>query len=435
MNNKPISTRARLGARCAGAILGAFLALAAAGQDDQKLVLDDSDVRSLYYSEKELDAKSQALEAVKTRLEQMERDAQNLEQSAGERQRAVDEARSALTERKNSAELAQQTVEANLARIEGLKLLLKAFQDEKREAANALERRLALLQAAKSVFDEVPFDPGDPAGPVHRAAWRAAAQHAAYRFAQAQEAIRRTEEDLGAAQAVVLRQQSLSGRSASEAQALEQEIAQAEKDLEEIHRQRQERQESIPLLRSRQQTLQDLVSHLAEQERLYQLRGAQQKDQGEAGQSGDQRLIAGESEAPPRPGSPTLPLSDSPPPAGGEIPGFEVETGDSQAIHAAVGGEILYAGPLRYYDQIVILNHNDGYFSVYAYLKRLFVAKGERVSRGDVIGLSGPLPSADGRHGARFEVRRGETAVDPASWPKTPSDLRRALVEGIFAGD
>ncbi|MCX7012170.1 MAG: M23 family metallopeptidase [Candidatus Sumerlaeota bacterium] len=433
--------RMRLPLLCALAIAAAT----ALAQDDQKLVQDDNEKPALTRpDENERKAKQEALETVKQRLDQMEREAQSLGQTAEERQRVLDAAKTSLAAQAEAAKLAERTVEANLQRIETLKVLKEAFQKERDDAAGALQRRLTLLYLAEASLNEGPLD---AAGAIHEAVWRAAAHESAFRFAHAEEAARRAAADLQTVQTVVRRQQSLGDRSAGEAQAIRQNVTEAEQGLADLAQQRQAQQNDIGLLRSRQKTLQDLVSYLADQERLYNLKETGRGGAPEAG--GDQRLVAPEPGEAERLGTTTRDAADSltrpleepaapaaPAQAGpGQVPGVEIDTGESTAVHAVVGGEVLYAGPLPYYDQIVILNHHDGYFTVYAYLKRIFVTKGEALARGDVLGMSGPFSSGPRRNGVRFEVRKGETSIDPSQWGRTPADLPKALLEGVFGDE
>lgn len=69
------------------------------------------------------------------------------------------------------------------------------------------------------------------------------------------------------------------------------------------------------------------------------------------------------------------------------------------------------------YGPIVILNHGDGFFTLYAHLSEIGVAVGEEVTAGQVIGRVGDTGSLKGPI-LHFEVRKGGTALNPQDWLK-----------------
>jgi murein DD-endopeptidase MepM/ murein hydrolase activator NlpD len=72
-----------------------------------------------------------------------------------------------------------------------------------------------------------------------------------------------------------------------------------------------------------------------------------------------------------------------------------------------------YAG----YGQIVILNHGDGYYTLYAHLSEILVEIGAEVESGQTIGRVGDTGSLKGTV-LHFEVRKGGSALDPQQWLK-----------------
>jgi murein DD-endopeptidase MepM/ murein hydrolase activator NlpD len=78
----------------------------------------------------------------------------------------------------------------------------------------------------------------------------------------------------------------------------------------------------------------------------------------------------------------------------------------------------------------VLVRHDDGYFTQYAHLSRIDVRKGERVTAGQRLGLSGATGNVTGPH-LHFEVRITPymgSAVPPLPW------LRRKAVEVVPDG-
>lgn len=83
---------------------------------------------------------------------------------------------------------------------------------------------------------------------------------------------------------------------------------------------------------------------------------------------------------------------------------------------AAKSGRVIYAGnQLKTYGNMVIINHGDGSHSVYAHAMELFAKKGQRVSKGEVIGKVGSTGRSSGPH-LHFEIRRNKKPINPESY-------------------
>ena len=66
--------------------------------------------------------------------------------------------------------------------------------------------------------------------------------------------------------------------------------------------------------------------------------------------------------------------------------GLGIAGKSGQAIHAAADGAVVYAGSaLRGYGQLVIIKHDETYFSAYAHNKRLHVREDQAVKKGQHI--------------------------------------------------
>jgi septal ring factor EnvC (AmiA/AmiB activator) len=86
------------------------------------------------------------------------------------------------------------------------------------------------------------------------------------------------------------------------------------------------------------------------------------------------------------------------------------------AVKAVAPGTVAIAGPLGTYLTSVLLDHGGGYYTFHAYLRDAAVAKGDRVTRGQVIGHVGGEASEQGAH-LHFELRgQGGIALDPLNW-------------------
>ena len=100
--------------------------------------------------------------------------------------------------------------------------------------------------------------------------------------------------------------------------------------------------------------------------------------------------------------------------------GIDIRAPRGTAILAAADGTVMYAGDgVRGYGNMIIVRHTGGLVTVYAHNHRNHVNEGVKVTRGQVIGEVGSSGRATGTH-LHFEVRRGETPVDPLGHVQQP---------------
>jgi septal ring factor EnvC (AmiA/AmiB activator) len=90
------------------------------------------------------------------------------------------------------------------------------------------------------------------------------------------------------------------------------------------------------------------------------------------------------------------------------------------AVHAVADGTVDLATVLGTYGPSVLVNHGGGFYTLYLYLSRLDVPQGQRVTRGQAVGLSGGAGSDDGPH-VEFQIRQGRDGnppitLDPENW-------------------
>ncbi len=97
--------------------------------------------------------------------------------------------------------------------------------------------------------------------------------------------------------------------------------------------------------------------------------------------------------------------------------GILLGTERGAAVHAVYHGRVLYADWLAGLGLLVIVDHGDGYMSLYAHNDQIYRKVGERVTAGDVIAASG---DSGGRSSPElyFEIRRNGRPVDPKPWFK-----------------
>lgn len=95
--------------------------------------------------------------------------------------------------------------------------------------------------------------------------------------------------------------------------------------------------------------------------------------------------------------------------------GIEIRTSEGSAIRAVSSGTVVYADWLKGYGLVVILDHTNGLFSLYAHASKLLVKEGEAVKTGRVIGETGET-GVTTESTLYFELRKGTEPVDPLIW-------------------
>jgi septal ring factor EnvC (AmiA/AmiB activator) len=100
--------------------------------------------------------------------------------------------------------------------------------------------------------------------------------------------------------------------------------------------------------------------------------------------------------------------------------GVVIATERDAPVKAVAAGRVVYADWLPGLGLLAIVDHGEGYLSLYGHNDRLLKAVGEPVEAGEPIAAAG---DTGGRAAPElyFEIRRGGRPVDPAPWFKTRS--------------
>ena len=102
--------------------------------------------------------------------------------------------------------------------------------------------------------------------------------------------------------------------------------------------------------------------------------------------------------------------------------GIRIATEPRMPVRAVLAGKVIYSGPFRTYGNVVILDHERGFFTVYGLLSRIDAVKGQTLEALAPLGLSGEDTQAVGDDrkasgsAVYFEVRKGDRALDPMQW-------------------
>ncbi|HEX2500458.1 MAG TPA: peptidoglycan DD-metalloendopeptidase family protein [Methylomirabilota bacterium] len=95
--------------------------------------------------------------------------------------------------------------------------------------------------------------------------------------------------------------------------------------------------------------------------------------------------------------------------------GIDIEAPEGTPIRAVAPGSVAYRGWLKGYGNLLVLDHGDGYYTLYAHASQILVDEGDQVKGGELIGRVGETGSVEGPR-LHFEVRSQSRAEDPQLW-------------------
>jgi septal ring factor EnvC (AmiA/AmiB activator) len=96
-------------------------------------------------------------------------------------------------------------------------------------------------------------------------------------------------------------------------------------------------------------------------------------------------------------------------------PGIVILAPEGQPIVSVFPGKVVFAGPLKGFGLLMIIDHGQGYMTLYAHNQALYRKRGAVVNAGDLIaavGHSGILPQS----GLYFEIRHAGQPLNPLQW-------------------
>jgi murein DD-endopeptidase MepM/ murein hydrolase activator NlpD len=88
---------------------------------------------------------------------------------------------------------------------------------------------------------------------------------------------------------------------------------------------------------------------------------------------------------------------------------------DNRAIMASDHGKVVFAGWKSGYGNCIIVDHQNGYSTLYGHLSKIQVKKDKLVQKGEKIGVMGTTGNSTGVH-LHFEVRKGEAQLNPLNY-------------------
>nr|WP_229659232.1 peptidoglycan DD-metalloendopeptidase family protein [Luteimonas terricola] len=379
------------------------------------------------------------LENVKRELNQVGRERRRIEGQRGEASRALRDADERVA--RNARELAE--TEAALVRQQQALAELEARRDVLAESMSAQRTELAgLLRAAYTVGGAAPLKLLLAQDDV-ASANRSLAYHG---YLQRGRSARITElsNELAGLEAM---EQSIADERAALAEAGARQRAQAAA----LERERGERAKAVAALDARYQDRSDREKALGADAKsletlLARLREAARKAEAERKAEAARRAAAARRETgTPGGTAPGSPVPDAPrvavartaavqvgglswPLTGSLLAGYGARMPDGRRssgvlVAAAAGtpvtavaeGTVVFAEWMTGYGLILIIDHGNGYMSLYAHNDSLLKGPGDRVRRGDAVSTVG-TSGGQGRAALYFELRRAGKPVDPGAW-------------------
>jgi len=95
--------------------------------------------------------------------------------------------------------------------------------------------------------------------------------------------------------------------------------------------------------------------------------------------------------------------------------GLDLSANRGTRILSADSGVIKFSGWKGGYGYCVVVDHQNGYETLYGHCSKLIADAGDNVNRGDLIAEVGSTGASTGNH-LHFEVHKNGTAIDPAQF-------------------
>jgi len=96
--------------------------------------------------------------------------------------------------------------------------------------------------------------------------------------------------------------------------------------------------------------------------------------------------------------------------------GIDIGAKEGKLVRASRRGKVLYADELSGYGNLVVLEHELGYYTLYSHLSETIVEAEENVDTGQALGKVGSSGKSTGPH-LHFEIKRFDEPLNPENIP------------------
>jgi murein DD-endopeptidase MepM/ murein hydrolase activator NlpD len=97
--------------------------------------------------------------------------------------------------------------------------------------------------------------------------------------------------------------------------------------------------------------------------------------------------------------------------------GIDIANNRNTPIYATADGSVRLCDWQAGYGRLVIIDHGNNYKTYYGHLHKILVKTGDRISRGQLIGLMGSTGTSTGNH-VHYEVQCGGHSINPVKFLK-----------------
>jgi septal ring factor EnvC (AmiA/AmiB activator) len=97
--------------------------------------------------------------------------------------------------------------------------------------------------------------------------------------------------------------------------------------------------------------------------------------------------------------------------------GIDIQADRGEPIRSVFKGKVIFSNWFKGYGNMIIIDHGNSYYTVYAHMEETFKSKGDAVDAGEVIATVGDTGSMTGAK-LYFEVRHHGKPMNPLKWLK-----------------
>lgn len=95
--------------------------------------------------------------------------------------------------------------------------------------------------------------------------------------------------------------------------------------------------------------------------------------------------------------------------------GIDIDAPVGEGVRAVEKGRVVFADRFTGYGRMVIVDHGERYYTIYAHLSEIISKIGDELRRGEILGRVGDSDSLSGAK-LYFELRKDGRSVDPLPW-------------------